>query len=58
MAHQYMPKTFHDPHKNPPAPPPTYLRGNLRRIQNPVKHMRLSELVTGFRGELRILSNI
>ena len=25
MAHQYMPKIFHDPHKNPPAPPPTYL---------------------------------
>ena len=25
MAHQYMPKIFHDPHKNPPAPLPTYL---------------------------------
>ena len=26
MAHQYMTKIFHDPHKNPPAPPPpTYL---------------------------------
>ena len=25
MAHQYMPKTFRDPHKNPPTPPPTYL---------------------------------
>ena len=25
MAHQYMPNTFHEPHKNPPAPPPTYL---------------------------------
>ena len=25
MAHQYMPKIFHDPHKNPPAPSPTYL---------------------------------
>ena len=25
MAHQYMPKIFHGPHKNPPAPPPTYL---------------------------------
>ena len=25
MAHQYMPKIFHDPHKNPLAPPPTYL---------------------------------
>ena len=20
MAHQYMPKIFHDPHKNPPSP--------------------------------------
>ena len=25
MAHQYMPKIFHGPHKNPPATPPTYL---------------------------------
>ena len=25
MAHQYMPKIFHDPHKTPPAFPPTYL---------------------------------
>ena len=25
MAHQYMPKIFHDPHKNLPALPPTYL---------------------------------
>ena len=25
MAHQYMPKIFPDPHKNPPAPSPTYL---------------------------------
>ena len=25
MARQHMPKIFHDPHKNPPAPPPTYL---------------------------------
>ena len=25
MTHQYMPKIFHDPHKNPPAAPPTYL---------------------------------
>ena len=25
MAHQYMPKIFHGPHKNPPAPLPTYL---------------------------------
>ena len=22
MAHQYMPKIFHEPHKNCPAPPP------------------------------------
>ena len=25
MTHQYMPKTFHNPHKNPPASSPTYL---------------------------------
>ena len=25
MAHQYMHKIFHGPHKNPPVPPPTYL---------------------------------
>ena len=25
MAHQYMLKIFHDPQKNPPVPPPTYL---------------------------------
>ena len=25
MAHQYMPKIFHDPHKSPPVTPPTYL---------------------------------
>ena len=25
MVHQYMPKFFHDPHKNPPALPPTHL---------------------------------
>ena len=25
MAHQYMTKIFHGPHKNPPAPPLTYL---------------------------------
>ena len=25
MAHQYMPKIFHDSHKNPSALPPTYL---------------------------------
>ena len=25
MAHQYMPKIFHDPHKTPLPPPPLYL---------------------------------
>ena len=25
MAHQYMPKIFYGPHKNPPVPLPTYL---------------------------------
>ena len=36
MAHQYMPKIFHDPHKNPlppPTPPATYLTyGSLEGI--------------------------
>ena len=39
MAYQYMPKIFHDHHKNPPdlspAPPPTYLMyGPLPRVNN------------------------
>ena len=25
MAHQFMPKIFHDPHKHSPVSPPTYL---------------------------------
>ena len=25
MAHQYMPKTFHDPYKNPAVPTPIYI---------------------------------
>ena len=25
MAHQYMPKIFHDPNKTPAGPPPAYL---------------------------------
>ena len=33
MAHQYMPKIFHDLHKNSPASPPTYLMcGALAKI--------------------------
>ena len=40
MAYQYMPKIFHDHHKNPPdlspaPPPPTYLMyGPLPRVNN------------------------
>ena len=39
MAYHYMPKIFHDHHKNPPdlspAPPPTYLMyGPLPRVNN------------------------
>ena len=38
MVHQYMPKTFHDPHKNPPAPPSTYLiYGPLISLSNIAK---------------------
>ena len=29
MAHQYMHKIFHVPHKKTPAPPPTYLMYGL-----------------------------
>ena len=33
MAHQYMRKTLHDPHENPPATPPAYLmQGPLYNI--------------------------
>ena len=47
MAHQYMPKIFHGPHKNPPAPPPpppppTYLMYDplnlLRKVHIRSKH--------------------
>ena len=31
MAHQYMPKIFHDPHKNPPAPSPN-VRSLIKNI--------------------------
>ena len=30
MAHQYMPKIFHGPHKNPPTPPSYIL--NVRSL--------------------------
>ena len=31
MAHQYMTKIFHGPHKNPPTSPPTCLMYGLLR---------------------------
>ena len=35
MAHQYMPKIFHGPHKNSPAPSPTCLMyGPLTAFEN------------------------
>ena len=41
MTHQFLPKIFHDPYKNPPAPPPTNLMyGPLRKH----KHSILNEL--------------
>ena len=34
MTHEYMPKIFQDPHKNPPPPSPTYLMyGPLSQIK-------------------------
>ena len=32
MAHQYMPKIIHGPHKNPPDPRSTYLIYGLKQI--------------------------
>ena len=34
-----MPKTFHDPHKNPPAPSPTYL------MYGPLKKKTINSLL-------------
>ena len=43
MAHQYMPKIFHDPHKNPPVPPPTYLMyGPLEALEKDVKYFKVN----------------
>ena len=40
MAHQYMPKIFHGPHKNPLAPPPTYLMyGPLNNKSNSISNL-------------------
>ena len=46
MAHQYMPKILHDPHKNPPTPPPTYLMYDplMRQFKVKQKHSKLSIL--------------
>ena len=39
MNHQHMPKIFHDPHKNPPVPPPIYLMYSpLENIQFSAPH--------------------
>ena len=43
MAHQYMPKIFHGPHKNPVVLPPTYLMYGtviLERKMTPCDHRR------------------
>ena len=34
-----MPKIFHDPHKNPPAPPPTYLMYGLLMYEIKTEHV-------------------
>ena len=39
MAHQYMPKIFYDPHKNPPAPPLIYLMfGPMSKFKKASRH--------------------
>ena len=50
MAHQYMPKIFHDPHKNPPAPPPTYLMYGPLAPDKEHKKVFPDVTVVGFRN--------
>ena len=42
MAHQYMPKIFHGPHKNPLAPPLTYLMYGPLNILTSVSAFKFS----------------
>ena len=56
MAHQYMPKMFHDPNKNPPAPPPTYLMyGPLLYFFNPggKNHVDLQGFCTWIKSQCK-----
>ena len=53
MAHQYLTKIFHDPHKNPlPLPPPTYLvYGPLSQqiksfLFKPMSHLKQGLVIT------------
>ena len=41
MAHQNMPKILHDLHKNPLAPPPTYLMYGPLCVPDVVKNLNL-----------------
>ena len=63
MAHQYMPKIFHDPYKNPPAPP-SYIF-NVRSLKLLVWRMEtnietdryicIANQLTGFGSSLTLL---
>ena len=50
MTHQYMPKTFNDPHKTPPASQPTYLMYALLLLQLFNSFEYMSSLSSGFLG--------
>ena len=57
MANPYMPKTFHDPHKNPLASPPTYLMYcPLLTMNEEAKKVFLPRPVVSFKSTCKISS--
>ena len=60
MAHQYIRKIFHDPHKNPPAYPPTYLMyGPLRKkVRVNYAPFIMKDLVEAIMNRSRLISKI
>ena len=56
MAHQYMPKIFLGPHKNPPALPPIYLMyGPLVPDEFEIKREMLSDYQLNIADSYNIL---
>ena len=53
MAHQYIPKIFHDPHKNPPAP--SYILN--ARLLNLIDSLSVSSSVSGQMNQSNIPAN-